>query len=99
MSQQSVVARVRDDGRSVRVSIPERFDHTLRRQFRDVCSGADPEASIIVDFQSTKYVDSSGLGMLLLLRDQYKDVTFVNTTNAVRELLAVVRFDKLFNFA
>jgi len=51
--------------------------------------------------KETTYMDSSALGMLLLLRDhaggEESEVQVINTNSDVRKILAISNFDKLFD--
>lgn len=55
----------------------------------------------MVDLKETTYMDSSALGMLLLLRDHAggdnAEVQVVNANSDVRKILAISNFDKLFD--
>ena len=54
-----------------------------------------------MDLKEATYLDSSALGMLLLLRDHAggdnSDVRVVNSSTDVRKVLAISNFDKLFD--
>ena len=57
---------------------------------------------IVVDMAKLEYMDSSGLGMLLTLREQVKgnkaEVVIARPRGEVRELLELACFDTLFTF-
>jgi anti-anti-sigma factor len=57
----------------------------------------------VVDLKEATYLDSSALGMLLLLRDHVggddAEVQVVNTSPDVRKILAISNFDKLFDIS
>jgi anti-anti-sigma factor len=92
------------NGNTVTISIGGRFDFSSHKEFRDTYSSSDGATSIyIVDMSGTDYIDSSALGMLLLLRehagsDQSK-ITIKNPGKDVKEILMVSNFDKLFTLA
>ncbi|MNJ01264.1 hypothetical protein D3C73_1608430 [compost metagenome] len=58
---------------------------------------------MVVDLKDATYLDSSALGMLLLLRDHAggdeSDVRLVNSSTDVRKILAISNFDKLFDIS
>lgn len=90
------------DGRS-RVVLRGRFDFTAHRSFKQAYEGALTESNtteIIVDMNEVDYLDSSALGMLLILRDRAKDlnktISLSNCAGSVKEVLRVANFDKLF---
>ncbi len=57
---------------------------------------------IVVDMKDLEYMDSSGLGMLLTLREQAKankaKVVVARSGGEVREMLELACFDTLFTF-
>lgn len=53
--------------------------------------------SAILDFKNTVYIDSSGLGMMLVLRDIIgKDIKFVNVNKQCKQIFFIANFHKLF---
>jgi anti-anti-sigma factor len=50
-----------------------------------------------VDLERTTYLDSSALGMLLLLKDQSGDVRIIKTSPDVRRVLEIANFHRLFD--
>ena len=64
----SVVTEVSPNGQKLTISIKGRFDFAKHQEFRE--SYEDKELSaVVVDLKEATYLDSSALGMLLLLRD------------------------------
>ncbi|NQD58876.1 STAS domain-containing protein, partial [Pseudomonas sp. CM25] len=59
--------------------------------------------SVVVDLSDATYIDSSALGMLLMLRDHVggddSDVRVVHTNSDVRKILAISNFEKLFDIS
>ena len=86
-----------------RLALKGRFDFTCHRGFKqayeDAFAGAGV-AEVVVDMGEVDYLDSSALGMLLLLRDKGKamgkPVSLANCGGTVRDVLRVANFDKLF---
>jgi len=92
---------VTEDGRVVKIVIGQRFDFDVHRQFRDSYEGVDPEAQeYIIDLAKTEYMDSSALGMLLILRDyaggDKATVKIINCSDDVNKTLTVSNFSSLF---
>ncbi|MEQ8506019.1 MAG: STAS domain-containing protein [Rhodospirillales bacterium] len=58
---------------------------------------------IVVDLSGVEYIDSAGLGVLLILReaaqDKGKDITLTGMTGSAKEVLELACFDTLFTFA
>ena len=55
--------------------------------------------SIRIDLKDVTYMDSSALGMLLVLRKgaRNRDVSITGASESVRRILSIANFDKLFN--
>lgn len=98
----SVVTEVSPDGQKLTISIKGRFDFGRHQEFRESYERLNtrPE-SIVVDLKEATYLDSSALGMLLLLRDHAggddSDIRIVNSNSDVKKILAISNFDKLFD--
>jgi len=100
----SVVTEVSADGHKLTISIKGRFDFAKHQEFRESYELLDKKPhSIVVDLKDSNYLDSSALGMLLLLRDHAggddSDVRLINSSSDVRKILAISNFDKLFDIA
>ncbi|CAI8739083.1 MULTISPECIES: STAS domain-containing protein [Pseudomonas] len=98
----SVITEVSEDGQRLTISIRGRFDFAKHQEFRQ--SYEDKQLSaVVVDLKDATYLDSSALGMLLLLRDHAggddSDVRVVNSSTDVRKILAISNFDKLFDIS
>ncbi|WP_426204945.1 STAS domain-containing protein [Pseudomonas sp. TWP3-1] len=100
----SVVTEVSADGQELTISVKGRFDFGRHQEFRESYERLNkkPE-SIVVDLKEATYLDSSALGMLLLLRDhaggESSNVRVINSNSDVRKILAISNFDKLFNIS
>lgn len=80
-----------------------RFDFTTRNQVMAQLEQAIERAAefeISLDLGQVNYIDSSALGMLLVLRDKAKrldkSVALLNAHGQVREVLGTAQFDRLF---
>ncbi|WP_439864437.1 STAS domain-containing protein [Pseudomonas antarctica] len=100
----SVESEVSPDGSKLTITIKGRFDFGSHQTFRDAYERfyKVPD-QYIVDLKETTYMDSSALGMLLLLRDHAggdeSQVQVVNSNPDVRKILAISNFDKLFDIS
>jgi len=79
----------------------EHFDFSVHRAFHDACLGSAKAArSYVVDLGEVTRMDSSALGMLLLLREHAgadrAEIRIVNARDELRGTLRVAGFDKLF---
>lgn len=80
-----------------------RFDFHSHRDFRSayesVMEGAEVR-DIEINFRQVDYLDSSALGMLLLLRkhagNTREGVTLTNGSKDVMRVLEIARFDQMF---
>ena len=93
---------VSEDGRKVTISITGKFDFQFYDEFRSAYAetpglGVNYE----VDLAGAEYLDSSALGMLLLLREhaggESSKVDITHVSDSVRKILDVANFGKLFN--
>jgi len=78
------------------------LDATNAKSFRDaVNSCLGPEARLVFDLGSVRFVDSSGLGVLLsCLRDLHEaggELRLCRMVDSVRDLFSLVRMDRLFD--
>ncbi|MBV4546929.1 STAS domain-containing protein [Pseudomonas triticicola] len=100
----SVVTEVSPDQKKLTIAVKGRFDFGRHQEFRESYERLPhkPE-SIVVDLKEATYLDSSALGMLLLLRDHAggdnSDIRVVNSSTDVKKILAISNFDKLFDIS
>ncbi|WEN14573.1 STAS domain-containing protein [Rhodanobacter sp. AS-Z3] len=85
----------------ITLQLGERFDFSVHRAFHDACLGpARVARSYLIDLGEVTHMDSSALGMLLLLREHAgadrADIRIVNAGSELRGTLRVAGFDKLF---
>jgi anti-anti-sigma factor len=90
------------EGRAV-IRLKGRFDFNAHREFRDAVDQALKDADmreVQVDLAAVDYLDSSALGMLLMLRDKArgtgKSVSLANCRGAVKQVIEIANFGKLF---
>jgi anti-anti-sigma factor len=90
------------NGKAV-ITLQGRFDFSAHRAFRGSCAGHIESADVTeveVDLKGVNYVDSSALGMLLLLRERAiaanKRISLRNSHGVVKQVLDVANFGKLF---
>lgn len=97
----SVLISVSDDNKTATLKISGRFDFSLHTEFRKGYKDIKLDSGeYIVDLSATDYLDSSALGMLLLLKEhaetQSSSVRLVNFNSEIKEILTIASFDKLF---
>lgn len=93
---------VRRFDNGVEIAIRGRMCFSDHAEFRDVLAAFDgePGEQIVFNLQDLEFIDSSGLGMLIIARDEAKkkQMTLVleNTRSEVRRLMDMARFDRFF---
>ncbi len=100
----SVTTDISPDGQKLTISIKGRFDFGSHEDFRKSYERLNQKPNaIVVDLKEATYLDSSALGMLLLLRDhaggENSDVRVINGSSDVKKILAISNFDKLFDIS
>ena len=97
----AITASSTSDG--VRIEISGRFDFSQNDAFRRAYQDTPAGSRFAIDLKRVSYVDSSALGMLLLLRrhagDRIDSVSMQNIPADVGRVLRIARFDQLFTFA
>ena len=90
--------------RSARIAMSGRFDFQVHRDFKDAYTPLLDNAAvheIEVEMSKVDYLDSSALGMLMLLNERAmaanKSVALLNTSGVVSQVLEVANFSKIFN--
>lgn len=88
------------------VKLVGRFDFNTHRDFRSAYEPLVGDAeirSVAVDFSNVDYLDSSALGMLLMLRDRLsgtnKEVVLSGVRGNVKQVLDIANFNKLFQIS
>lgn len=89
------------EGKSVTITLEERFSFEIHREFRDLYAKCPPDSSFIVNMSRVEYLDSSALGMLLLLREyaggDRSHVSIIHCSAMVERIFKVANFDRLFS--
>jgi len=90
--------------RSLKISIDGRFDFSQHTAFRSAYEKARPDVKCYeIDLSEASYIDSSALGMLLLLRDhaggQSADISISHCNDDIKKILTVSNFEQLFSIS
>jgi anti-anti-sigma factor len=90
------------DGQALTIAVAGRFDFSAHKDFRKSYEEVDGDPRrYTVDLRDATYLDSSALGMLLLLRDHAggdaAEVHIVNCNSDVRKILTISNFEQLFD--
>jgi anti-anti-sigma factor len=88
------------------IKLAGRFDFNTHREFRAAYEPLIADAAVravTVDFSGVDYLDSSALGMLLMLRDKLgganKEVMLTGVRGNVKQVLDIANFGKLFQIS
>lgn len=87
-----------------RICLSGRFDYTTHGRFLSQAEGALAQTDrkqLWIDMADVEYIDSSALGMLLMLRDRArkegKSVALVNVRGYTRDVIDSAQFNRLFD--
>lgn len=96
-------ATVTKEGSKAVMKLNGRFDFNTHREFRSAYETLITDTAVnavTVDFSGVDYLDSSALGMLLMLRDKMggvnKEVALSGVKGNVKQVLDIANFGKLF---
>ena len=86
------------------IKIGGRFDFSVHKEMREATNLMESGVKKIeVDLSGTDYLDSSALGMLLVLRDKVpgdkKGISIKGAKAEVKKILEIANFDKLFTLS
>ena len=83
------------------IILEEYFDYTCREAFLKIYKDQPKEREYIIDFNTVRYMDSSALGALLILRQQNggdgSKIHLINYNSDMKNILEEVKFTTLFN--
>ncbi|MFQ3313855.1 MAG: anti-anti-sigma factor [Colwellia sp.] len=96
----TISCQMSGDGKKLVILIDERFDFSLHQQFRDAYIGVTTQdLTYVVDLSQTEYMDSSALGMILLLKDHVQlyagQLIISRPSDTVRRILEIAQFHRL----
>lgn len=99
----SISSSVSPNGKSLKIEIDGRFDASSLDEFRkcyeDASTSGAPQ-NYNVDLKNAVYLDSSALGMLLVLRDyaggESAQITISNCSPEVKKIFSISSFEQLF---
>lgn len=95
-----VTTKRSSDDNETTVSVSGRFDCDIFDAFTESYTSIPEKCTCIdINLSATDYINSSALGMLLMLREHINGVaiiSLVNPTPDVKRVLSIANFDKLF---
>ncbi len=94
----SILVTESDDGKIITIKVDGRFDFSVHKDFRNAYKDINSDTSFKVDLSNTDYLDSSALGMLLLLKKHANSNVVIEKPNdEIKRVLTIANFDKVFN--
>ncbi len=100
-----VTSTVSADGKDITINISGRFDFAVQNEFRNCYHSTGPEdgISFTIDMSKASYMDSSALGMLLMMREHLggnsANITISSSSADISNILNVANFQSLFKIA
>lgn len=97
----SIFSKHVNNGKECVISINGKFVFRLYRDFRQAYLDREPATELItVDLKNTHYIDSSAVGMMLLLKKHAREnnlrVRIINVDQPVLQAFEMVHLDKEF---
>lgn len=98
----SVSSSAINDGKTLMIKVNGRFDASVLDEFRQCYENTSVKFdSYDVNLKEADYLDSSALGMLLVLRDfaggDDSSILISNCSSEVKRIFAISSFEKLFD--
>lgn len=88
------------DGSELKMAIDGRFDFNIHSDFRNSYRDLPESTKYVIDLSKATFMDSSAMGMLLLLRehagDKMGNIRLQNCNPEVRKILSISNLDKMF---
>ena len=97
-----VTSTVTGDGKLVTIQISGQFNFSVYKEFRAAYQRSEQleACAYIIDMAGTDYMDSSALGMLLLLRERAgsdkAEIAITHCNPEIRKIFRISNFDRLF---
>lgn len=96
----SIKRQILEENNQVIIGIENKFDFSLHQHFRDAYADCNSNnTTFILDLSKTTYMDSSALGMILLLKDHTDNlsgkVIIRNPSESVYKILEIAQFHRL----
>jgi anti-anti-sigma factor len=84
---------------TVKIQVSQQFDYSVHQAFRDAYRNVSvPNSSFVVDLSKATYMDSSALGMILLLKEHAEKlggkVVISKPNESVHKILTIANFDQ-----
>jgi anti-anti-sigma factor len=95
-----VKTSISENEKAVSIIVDQHFDFSLHQSFREAYSKFDVIGThFILDLKDTEYIDSSALGMILLLKDHVDNLSgtllISKPNDTVNKILEIAQFHRL----
>lgn len=100
-----VITDVSGDDKNKTIKVSGRFDFSSQNELRDCYHSLSPDDGVkfVIDMENANYIDSSALGMLLMMREHLggddADISIINCSPEIKNILNVANFQTLFKVA
>ena len=96
----SIKKKISDNKRKIEIIVSGRFDFSLHQHFRDAyINSSDKNVEFTLNLSEASYMDSSALGMILLLKDHAESnsgkVIISKPSESVNKILEIAQFHRL----
>lgn len=96
----AIKTQISKNGRVITLSIEGRFDFSVHQSFREAyCNNTQRNRQYCLNLSETSYIDSSGLGMILLLKNHTEktksEIVIKNPSESVHKILDIAQFHRL----
>ncbi len=100
----AIAANRTADGSELTISVSGRFDFSSHQDFRTAYENLPNKPQrYVIDMREASYLDSSALGMLLLLRDyaggDSARIVIAHCNPDVKKILTISNFEQLFQIS
>jgi|TARA_B100000745_G_scaffold111602_1_gene71761 anti-anti-sigma factor len=94
-----VSTQVKQNDKAIVITVSGRFDFSVHRDFRECYKELNhPGFEYRVNLQQTEYLDSSALGMLLLLKQHAEknkgSIVIEEPSEPIRKILQIAHFER-----
>lgn len=98
----AISTKLSQDGKTLTIVIDGRFDFGMQNAFRGSYEKVSAD-EYVVDLHNAEYMDSSALGMLLMMREHaggsVAKITLKDCSQDIKTILSVANFQNLFRIA
>lgn len=88
---------------TTRIIVSDRFDYSAHNEFRAAYKDTDKDQIFVIDMNRATYMDSSALGMLLLLREHSnnpkKNISIIGCNSEIKQIFAISNFHEFFDIS